>query len=497
MRPLKLRSQLLFLTLGCLAIFAVFAAAGAWLAAQEGLPLSDRAAWLIGLCAVGAIVIPALLAASLARRLSAGIASLDAVAKALVSGAHAEAPANIAIAEVQEAGSRLAHAANVMRGRELALKNADVAKDEFLATLGHELRNPLAALGAAAHVLRIAPPHDPAVMQSVDIVGRQVRQMTRLIEDLLDVNRVIRGKVSLSRQAINLGQAVEKTLHEMRLAGRLAHHQVRADVADVWVRADEARLEQMIANLVGNAVKYTPAGGGIGISVRRDRDTAILRVRDTGIGMSPELTARVFDLFAQGEDAEKRGAGGLGIGLTLVKHLAELHGGRTFAASGGLGEGSVFTLSLPAIEASEEAAPLGPGVSPQYRHRILLVEDNEDARNTMFAALELDGHRVYEAADGNAGLRTVAAVKPDVAVIDIGLPDLNGYEVAAALRDSPERQKMVLIAMTGMERPDSLRRAREAGFDEYVAKPVAPDQLVRLIDAAKARRSAASARSAA
>ena len=269
---------------------------------------------------------------------------------------------------------------------------------------------------------------------------------------------------------------------------------MRVELSPAWVRADAARIDQIISNLVGNAVKYTPQGGRIGISVRRDRDSAILRVRDTGIGMSPELAARAFELFVQGEGSERRGAGGLGIGLTLVKHLAELHGGKAFAASGGPGEGSVFTLALPAIEAAELAA-VAHDALPQGRHRILLVEDNDDARNTMFAALALDGHRVYEAADGNAGIRTIAAVKPDAAVIDIGLPGMDGYEVAETLRGSPERNKMVLIAVTGMERPDSLRRAREAGFDEYVAKPVAPEHLVRLIDAAKARRLALGVRS--
>jgi CheY-like chemotaxis protein/two-component sensor histidine kinase len=325
---------------------------------------------------------------------------------------------------------------------------------------------------------------------------RQARQMTRLIEDLLDVNRIVRGKVSLSREPMSLAHAVDKAVGELRVAGRLEHREVRLELQEVWVRADAARIEQIVTNLVGNALKYTAEGGCIAVEARRDGDAAVLRVRDNGIGMSVELTSRVFDLFVQAEGSHRRG-GGLGIGLTLVRHLAELQGGHAFAASSGPGQGSVFTVSLPAIEArpNEAVAALAP--APRSRHRILLVEDNAETRDAMFAALQLDGHRVYEAADGEAGLRTIAAVKPDVAVIDIGLPDLDGFEVAEALRASPERHKMVLIAVTGFERPDTLRRAREAGFDQYVAKPVAPEELCRLIDAAFFSRSRAGPRDSA
>jgi CheY-like chemotaxis protein len=205
--------------------------------------------------------------------------------------------------------------------------------------------------------------------------------------------------------------------------------------------------------------------------------------------MSPELAARVFDLFVQGEGGERRG-GGLGIGLTLVRHLAELHGGKVFAASSGAGQGSVFTVVLPAIEAQAAiAAPVE--AAPHAPRRILLVEDNADARNTLFAALELQGHRVYEAADGRAGMRALEAVKPDVAIVDIGLPDLPGYEIASALRENPAREAMVLIALTGLDGPETSRRALAAGFDDCVTKPIAPERLLRLVDAAfvtKARR---------
>ena len=371
------------------------------------------------------------------------------------------------------------------RSREAALRASDRTKDEFLAMLGHELRNPLAALAAVAHVLR-AKVKDDAARNATDVLGRQVQHMSRLIEDLLDLSRVTRGKVSLNRRPLDLSRAVEHALGELKLAGRLSRHELRLDLSPVWVRADEARIEQIVANLVGNAIKYTPERGTIEVTLRRDRNTAVLRVRDSGIGMSADFVAKVFDLFVQAEGPGRQA--GLGIGLTLVRHLAELHSGKAFAASAGPGQGSVFTVTLPAIEAQSVPATLDDLTPPQARHRILLVEDNVDARSTMLEALQLDGHHVYEAGDGESGIRTAAAVQPDVAIIDIGLPGRDGYEVASALRQTPECPEMVLIAVTGYEQPDSMRRAREAGFDEYVTKPIAPDRLGRLIDAAFAAR---------
>jgi signal transduction histidine kinase/ActR/RegA family two-component response regulator len=498
MRRSNLRSQFLLLTLAALLTACVFGGASAWLLTHGVVGGKDESVWIAGLCAVAAIVAPLLFSLLAARRMSAAIASQAEIANAILTGTPARVPADVPIVELADACEKLVHAANVVRGREAALRAAGSAKDDFIAMLGHELRNPLNALASAAYVIK-AIAREPAAKQSSDIVARQVTHMARLIEDLLDVNRVIRGKVSLSRQPLNLAQAVEAVLSELRVAGRLDAHELRVALSAVWVRADEARVRQMIANLVGNAIKYTPAGGRIEISARRDRDTAILRVQDTGVGMPLELSARVFDLFVQGTEAGNQEAshGGLGIGLALVKHLAELHGGKVYAASSGQGEGSTFTLSLPAIEAPmlQAAEADASAAAPGSAHRILLVEDNADTRNTLFAALQLDGHRVFEAADGHTGMRAVAAVKPDVAVIDIGLPDVDGYQIASALRDDPGRNKMVLIAITGTERPDSLRRAREAGFDEYVTKPIGPERLVRLIDAAKARRSAQANRS--
>jgi two-component system, sensor histidine kinase len=391
--------------------------------------------------------------------------------------------------ELRRSRQATAAAQSALRAREAAWRSADRAKEDFVAMLGHELRNPLATLAAAAHVLRKVAPAGTAGQASA-VVLRQIEHMSRLVEDLLDLSRLARGKMSLVRQPLDFVEAVRTTLRELRAAGRLEEHALELDLSPAWVNADEAHVRQIVANLVGNAVKYTPPGGTIVVSVRRDRNTVQLRVRDDGVGMAPELTARVFDLFAQGEPAGERAAGGLGIGLALVKRLAELHGGNVFAASSGPGEGSVFTVTLPAIEARQvEAPPPAAAHDEQEKHRILLIDANATARGALQAALELEGHRVYAAADASAGLQQAAAAAPDVAVIDIRLPDLSGYQVAEALRGrAPEGKHMVLVALTGYGQPDSPRRAQEAGFDQFVTKPIAPDRLLRLIDVACANR---------
>jgi len=457
-----------------------------------------KAAWTTTVGVVVALLAALLLAAGLGHRIAAPISALASVAKAMTAGQQAELPNPGGVAEIREVGRALVDAANTARTREHALRSADRAKDEFLAMLSHELRNPLGALAGAAHLLRLLAPKDETAIRATDIVGRQVQHMTRLVEDLLDVSRVTRGKISLSREPLDLARAVESVVQQWRSSGRLAKHAVRVELSPAWVRADAARIDQIISNLVGNAVKYTQDGGQVTITVSRERNAALLQVRDSGMGMSPDLAARVFDLFVQGETSLDRSLGGLGIGLTLVKRLAELHGGTAAAASEGPGKGSVFSVSLPAIEAplqapAAQAAPAEP--APRRLHKILLIEDNDDARRTLSLALQMNGHQVYAAPDGKVGIETADAVDPEVAVIDIGLPGINGYQVGEDLRRKPAHESMVLIALTGYGQPDSLRRARDAGFDEYITKPIEPERLMRLIDvacAAKERRRDAS-----
>ena len=483
MRPMKLRSHLLLLTLGTVFPLVVVAAA-AWWTFFAGVPMSrDDMVWLIIVAVAGTLTLAALLPIALAQRVSRPLAELGGMAKALAAGATTEPLAAPRVREIGEVAEVISAASQAVRSREKSLRDADRAKDEFVAMLSHELRNPLGALAAAAEVLRKVGAHDTAGAQAGEVVSRQVEHMTRMVEDLLDVSRVTRGKVSLARQPFDFAQRVDDTIAEMRTAGRLAGHEVRLDLVPVWVRADEARVAQIVSNLVGNAVKYTPVGGQIVVSLRRDGEMAVLRVRDSGIGMAPDLAVRVFDLFVQGEQQLDRGPGGLGIGLTLVKHLAELQGGKAFAASAGPGQGSTFTVTLPAVE-PQVGTQTDPRQKRRRRHRIVLIEDNDDARRSLAAALTLDGHQVHEAADGITGIAALARVNPDVAVVDIGLPGVDGYKVASTLRGAPEHDSMVLIALTGYGQPDSLRRAREAGFDEYVTKPIAPERLVRLMDVA-------------
>jgi signal transduction histidine kinase/ActR/RegA family two-component response regulator len=499
MRPMKLRSHLLLLGLGTVLPLVVVAAAAGWVFAT-GTPVNEHEmAWLIAVGVFGTLCFAVLLPLALAERIGTPLAGLGSMAKAIAAGTPADtttgmqaAPMPPRVREIAEVGEVLAASATAVRSREKSLRDADRAKDEFVAMLSHELRNPLGALAAAAQVLRKVGLQEGAAAQAGEVVSRQVEHMTRMVEDLLDVSRVTRGKVSLARQPFDFTALVDDTIAEMRAAGRLAGHEVRLDLVPVWVRADGARAAQIVSNLVGNAVKYTPVGGQIVVSVRRDRDNAVLRVRDSGIGMAPELAARAFDLFVQGEQQLDRGPGGLGIGLTLVKHLAELQGGKAFAASAGPGQGSTFTVTLPATE-PQPGQPEEKHAQERRRHRIVLIEDNDDARRSLAAALSLEGHQVHEAADGISGIAALARVNPDVAVVDIGLPGVDGFKVAETLRGAPEHDSMVLIALTGYGQPDSLRRAREAGFDEYVTKPIAPERLVRLMDVAieaRARRSA-------
>jgi signal transduction histidine kinase/ActR/RegA family two-component response regulator len=491
MRPMKLRSHLLLLTLGTLLPVVVFAAIAGWLLLVDPpaavLDMTETV-WLMSAGVAAAVALALLLAAALARKIAAPIVLLAAANRALVSGGKIEMPESIGIREIAEASEALGKAAAAVRSREAAARDAERAKDDFLAILSHELRNPLATLAAASYLLRRSAAKDPAVAPAADTVARQVQQMTRLVDDLLDLNRITKGKVRLSRAPLDVARIVEKALDELRAAGRLQKHRIRLELASAWARADEARIEQIAANLVGNALKYTPEDGEIVIGVRRARDAAVLSVRDSGIGMPPELAAHVFDLFVQGERHRQLG-GSLGIGLALVKLLAELHGGTAVAASAGPGRGAEFTVTLPAIEAPMEfAAPPPPRDQERRGHRILLIEDDTDARRNLHAALALDGHEVYEAADGPAAIRSAAQFKPEVAIIDVGLPGLNGFQVAESLRGDAVRAPMVLIALTGYTQQDALRRARAAGFDEYLTKPIAPDRLTRLIDVALARR---------
>ena len=377
---------------------------------------------------------------------------------------------------------------------EAALKAESRAKDEFLAMLGHELRNPLGAIAAAAHLLDVAAPDvgdDDDSTRARRVIDRQVRHLTRLVDDLLDVSRVTTGKIELSRRPLDAAAAVANCVAVLRAAGRVDGHSLEVVATPVWVEADEVRLDEVINNLLVNALKYTPEGGRIEVSVRQVDADAVISVQDTGIGIPGDLLPHVFDLFVQGGRAIERQQGGLGIGLTLVRRLVELHGGSAEAKSAGTGQGSTFVVRLPAVPAPVETTlPAAPSNGRSAR-RILLVEDNDDARQVMVLTLRDVGHEVYEASDGPTGLAVALRDRPDVAIIDVGLPGLNGYEVAERIRAAPEAHGMLLIALTGYGLPDDRRRATAAGFDRYLVKPIDFDQLERMLASADNPRTAA------
>jgi PAS domain S-box-containing protein len=362
---------------------------------------------------------------------------------------------------------------------EIALKEANRAKDEFLAMLSHELRNPLAALTSSAHVLKVVPPSSADAVKARGVVERQTKHMTRLVSDLLDINRVTLGKLSLQRERFNAAEALFAVIDVWRATGRLESHMVSPSLEPVWVEGDRVRIEQIASNLLDNAIKFTPAGKKITVSLRREDREAVLRVADEGIGVAPEECSRIFELFVQGNFSPRAG-GGLGIGLALVKRLAELHGGSASAASEGQGRGMTLTVRLPAVDQPTVQAKT-PSVDVASRRSILIVEDNDDARQMLQAILSLDGHQVCAARDGKSGLGLAAETWPDLALIDIALPDMDGYEVARRLRTLNGDRRIDLIAISAFGQARDQRRAYEVGFDAYLVKPVVPERLKQVI----------------
>jgi len=448
----------------------------------------------LGAGLVASAALGAALALLLSRLIVRPIAALRTAAQALGRG---EAPTlpTTSIPEIRDVADALAGAAGARRQAEATreellrreqaaradAEDANRMKDEFLAMLGHELRNPLGAIRNAVAVLEARGADDDVARRAQEIVGRQVGHLARLMDDLLDVGRVMTGKIVLNRAPLDLSAAVEQSLTTIGASGRLSRHTVTIDLDSIWIDADATRIEQVIGNLVTNAAKYTPPGGRIAISVMPDRDRAVLRVMDDGVGMSPELVPRVFDLFVQGERALDRAQGGLGIGLTLVRRLVELHDGTVAAHSDGVGKGSVFMVTLPAVAAPATLRGEPSEPSDTTPRRVLVVEDNDDSREMLRQLLQVSGHVVYEAADGTSGVETALKQHPDVALIDVGLPGIDGYQVAQRIRTAADAAPMLLIAITGYGGPDDRRRAHEAGFDIHLVKPVDPHALARAL----------------
>ena len=441
------------------------------------------------------IALGVLAALAIARGITAPMAWLSAAAQAL-GRREAVVPPSTPILEIREVGSALAAAAAerahheaereelLRREREArtAAEAASRAKDEFLAMLGHELRNPLGAIANASHLLDHPRIDAEASRQARAVISRQVEHLARLTDDLLDAGRAVMGKIVLERRPIDLAALVARALATFQSGGRFRAHRLERSLDPAWVDADETRMEQIVANLVGNALKFTPAGGTIAVGVKRIGDDAVLEVRDTGVGMSEELRAHAFELFVQGDSALDRGKGGLGIGLTLVRRLAELHGGTASAASDGPGKGASFTVRLPAVAALAHSLHDEMDAGAQAAREVLIVEDNADAAETLRRLLELEGHRVRIAHDGAAGLEALLSGSAQIALIDIGLPLMDGYELARRMRATSDgRARPFMVAVTGYGLPEDRSRALAAGFDEHLTKPIDAAALARVL----------------
>jgi signal transduction histidine kinase/ActR/RegA family two-component response regulator len=362
---------------------------------------------------------------------------------------------------------------------------ANRGKDQFLAMLGHELRNPIGALSSAVHVLKHVDIRSAQAAPLLEIMVRQSGHLARMVDDLLDVQRLTAARrITLNRRPMNLGECARHCVTALRLREEFAERNIELRLDDIWIDGDPDRIAQILINLLSNACKYTNPNGKIVLSVGSQSDRAVLRVEDDGEGIPAELLPRVFELFVQGDRPSDRQPGGLGLGLTLVRHLSELHGGTVEAHSDGRGRGSTFTVLIPRIERVQEktARPIAPARS-QRRRRILIVEDNTDAREALREALEMAGHKIFEAGSGASGVESALANRPDVALIDIGLPGFDGYEVARRIRSASEAQGMRLIALTGYGSPEDRQKAEKAGFDTHLVKPLDFDELTGLLTA--------------
>jgi signal transduction histidine kinase/ActR/RegA family two-component response regulator len=468
-----------------------------WVVAS-GIPAESVEAVLRGstiALAAGAVMSIGLaiaLAVVMGRRIAHPVTALGDSARALATGSAAPQRTPSGVAEVDKVERAFEESGAMLRERQQALnealareqqarreaEQANRAKDEFLAMLGHELRNPLNAIAGATGVLAHGSASPEQSTRAREVIQRQVASLRELVDELLDVARVTSGKIVLNRQVLDLAAVVRGIVSVMGAAGRLGHHQVETRLEEAWISGDETRLEQIVANLLDNAAKYTPQGGQITVRVRSEGDEAVLEVEDTGVGIAPELLPRVFDLFTQGERTLDRAQGGLGLGLALVRRLVELHGGTVCAQSSGPGHGTCLIARFPAVARPVSSAPEDARVPAEKKALdILVVEDNPDGRETLAMMLRLSGHEVTEADSGPAGVDAARASPPDLAIVDIGLPGFDGYEVARRLRADPRTAATKLAALTGYGQEDDRQHAIAAGFDWFLVKPADPRAL--------------------
>jgi len=375
---------------------------------------------------------------------------------------------------------------------EAELSQAHRRKDEFLATLAHELRNPLAPITNALEILRLKDPGDAETRWTRDVIERQVRQMTRLVDDLLDVARITRGKIHLRRERVALAAVVHGAVEAARPFIAASGHSLEVSLppSPIWLDADPTRLTQVLLNLLNNAAKYTPRDGRIEVVASVQGHEAVLAVRDTGIGIAADHQAGLFEMFSQVEPALERSQGGLGIGLALARGLVELHGGSIAVRSEGRGHGSEFVVRLPIAQGQIEPDALSPqaAAAEPGKLRVMVVDDNRDAAESLALMLELNGHEVTVCHDGRSALAAAPRCQPEVVLLDIGMPGMNGYEVAERLRQTDAGQQLLLVALTGWGQEEDKRRAVVAGFDHHLTKPVDPASLNAVLQAGELRR---------
>ena len=386
------------------------------------------------------------------------------------------------------------------RKRFEALEAAGKQMNEFLAMLAHELRNPLAPIRSAVNVMRIKVLDDPDLQWCRNVIDRQVAHLAQLVDNLLDVNRVINGKITLQREPVELAIVIARAAESSRpllIDARQQTLEISLPPEPVWVEGDPTRLSQVVLNLLDNAARYTPEGGHIWLTAGKEDGKAVVQVSDTGSGISPDLLANIFELFTQGARTLDRSEGGLGIGLTLVQRIINLHGGCIAAFSEGTGRGSEFTFQLPLLPnppartaVPEQPLPLPSDADSKVNHplppssrRVLVVDDNHDAVESLALLLELWGHDVRSAYDGPTALAIAAEYSPDTVLLDIGLPGMNGYELARCLRDLAGPRSLLLVAITGYGQDEDRQRAQEAGIDYHLVKPVEAAELLKLLTA--------------
>ena len=451
-----------------------------------------------------ALLCAALAAVFFGRRLAAAIGGAAQAATRLSEGgglasASAAAAASSGIAEfdalqrsIGEAGIKLARSeterASLLQREQQARKLAEAQvriRDDFLAMLSHELRNPLSGILGAAQLLRIENANPVQKRHAQDILLRQGKHLTRIVDDLLDLARLARGKVRLDMRPVELASVVEAVVDALRMAGRV-EQQLDCRLEPAWVLGDRTRIEQVVGNLVTNALKYTPAQGHIEIALKSGEEEACLTVHDSGVGIAPELMPTLFETFVQGAVSLDRAQGGLGIGLSLVRSLVTLHGGTIAAASEGSGKGSTFTLRLPLLKEGADTAAVVESAPPAATEAskistVLLIEDNNDARHMLSAQLTAAGYQVFEADNGVDGIALARRERPDLAIVDIGLPGMNGYQIAARLRRDPDTRMLRLVALTGYGQEADRQLALNAGFDAHFAKPLQFESLADIL----------------